>query len=359
MPVSNSDLPVAIWDEKNRKWILPTPTATERAALEKERANEKVREQLDKEKREEAELDRTKNSWTGIFDATVVAVSSTVVSAESWAKNAPDSILAWFKGISPSTPPQPLEADRSVAPTPGSQKEPTQPQAPQVIPSAKPAPSSSNEIGRTVGSFFNDAAASNEAGIESVLWVAESGDKSQIETAAIDAGRGFYFAGINISRDRKRARILNEQALAASNRGDTSTDVYKLQLEALQADPLDIEVAGNLAIYALRSGHTSDANKLAFYALSLPRANGKTGRTADWATLAATYAELGEHRKATAALYVTLGIAPDIAKRCYSAIYSVKHTYGPALKQATESMFARIRDQGLSYAGECAMPIEW
>ncbi len=199
----------------------------------------------------------------------------------------------------------------------------------------------------------------NLTGIESVMAVAETQSFDEIEPAARNAGRAYSFASTNISRDRKRARPLNEQALNALRAGSDPAEVYRIQLLAFEADPLDLEIAGNLAIYALRAGRIYDARDLAVYALSLPRNEDKTGRTADWATLAATYAVFGEHPKATNALFVTLGITTDIEKRCYSAVYSVKNTYGAALRQATEAMFERIRDQDLSMSPECALPISW
>ena len=141
---------------------------------------------------------------------------------------------------------------------------------------------------------------------------------------------------MSISRDRKRARSLHDPIREALNQPGDVTDICRLMGDAFKADPLDAEIAGNLAICILRLGRVSDARIIALYSLSLPRSPVKTGRTSDWATLAATYAAAGDHQKAKQALFVTLAIAPDPARRCYSAVYSVKNTYGSALRPATE-----------------------
>ena len=200
---------------------------------------------------------------------------------------------------------------------------------------------------------------SNRKGIESVLMVAQSGSQTEIESAAAKAGRSHSFGDLSKIRDRKRARPLNDQALHALERGRSADDVYRIQLGAFIADSFDAEISGNLAIYALRAGRHGEARDLAMYALSLPRGSGKTGRTADWATLAAAYSAIGEAQKAISALYVTLAITPDIAKRCFSAVYSVKNTYGQVLRPATEAMFKRIQERNLSDAPECTLPIAW
>jgi hypothetical protein len=211
-----------------------------------------------------------------------------------------------------------------------------------------------------INELMRSVASTNQSGIESVLSIAEgTAEKSQIESAAREVGRSYGFTGLNIIRDRKRARSLHDPIRETLNQPGDLRNVCRQMGDAFQADPLDAEIAGNLAICILRLERISDARIIAMYALSLPRSPEKTGRTSDWATLAAAYAAAGDHQKAKQALFVTLAIAPDPAKRCYSAVYSVKNTYGPALRAATERMFERVRDQGISSAMECALPIEW
>lgn len=211
----------------------------------------------------------------------------------------------------------------------------------------------------TLMGLIKAAAAANRPGIERLLEIATTESERQIDILAKDVGRSDTFSNLNVRRDRKEARPLNERAIAAFNRSGGAQEAYDLQLQAFLSDPLDVEIAGNLAMFALRIGRVLESNDLAIYALSLPRSSGKTGRTADWSTLGASYAALDNQPKARAALYVTLAIAPDIAKRCYSAVYSVKNTYGSALKEATEAMFERINTRRLSDAPECSLPISW
>jgi len=241
-------------------------------------------------------------------------------------------------------------------------KPPATPTPPSQLPAAvaKLSPAlPSKTVPSHPGGLLKRVVMANKASIENVLLVAETGDQSSIASAATTAGRAFSFGSASATRDRKRARQLNDQALQSLKQDGDREGIYRIQQQAFQVDSLDSEIAGNLAIYALRAGRNVDAMEMAIYALSLPRNSDKTGRTADWATLAASYAAIGDHKNARAALYVTLAITPDITKRCYSAVYSVKNTYGPALKQATEAMFARIRDKELSRASECSLPIAW
>ena len=104
---------------------------------------------------------------------------------------------------------------------------------------------------------------------------------------------------------------------------------------------------------------TAEALEYTVYSLALPRPPEQTGRTADWNTLAAVYAASGKAQLARAALFVTLAIAPDIQKRCSAAVDAARTPYGPVLREATEAMFVRIRNEKLSEAPECALPISW
>jgi tetratricopeptide (TPR) repeat protein len=199
----------------------------------------------------------------------------------------------------------------------------------------------------------------NLASINHALAVAAEGVASDIEVAAKDAGRSFDFTGLSVQRDRKTARLLNDQALTAFYSERNFSKAYEIQVDAFRADPLDVEIASNLGIFSFRLGKVDEAYRYAVYALSLPRAPDRTGRTADWNTVAAVLASQGDSLNARNALYLTLAIAPDVKKRCQSAVYSVRNIYGPVLKRPTEAMFDRIRTQGLSDAGECALPIAW
>lgn len=195
--------------------------------------------------------------------------------------------------------------------------------------------------------------------IERALAVAQRGDAKEIQAAALQAGRGFDFTPYSVSRDNARATRLNTQALAKFNTEGDILGAYKLQLAAFEANPFNSEVAGNLAIYAQSLSRLDEALSAVSLALALPRPPDKTGRTADWATLAAIYAKQGDIDRATDALYVTLGMASDVSARCYSAIYSTINVYGDPLRPATERMIERVHAQGLSRAPACRLPIDW
>lgn len=208
--------------------------------------------------------------------------------------------------------------------------------------------------------FVRSVVSANFTGIESVLEVARgTSGNAPIALAAKTAGRSFSFAPWTFNRDRKRARLLNERALTLLNQRRDVHKACQLLDEGFFTDPLDVEIVGNLAICRYMQNRIEDARQFALYALSLPRTADKTGRTADWTTLAASYAASGDHQRSKDSLYVTLGITSDIAKRCHSAVYSVRNIYGATLNAATEAMFERIKANGLSSATECSLPIAW
>jgi hypothetical protein len=207
------------------------------------------------------------------------------------------------------------------------------------------------------------------ARVENTLQATESGDKDTI-LSHVNQVPGTTRPGFSVNKaDTQAAIALNANALRAFNDARNPGRAFALQEQALQKNPLSTEVLGNFAIYALASEQTSNtfysgesairqAHAATVTALTLPQQS-STGRTADWATLAATYAREGDHQRAAQALYVTLAIAPDPAMRCYSALYSVKQVYGNSLQQATEAMIGRVVEQGLSRAPACRFPVDW
>jgi hypothetical protein len=198
-----------------------------------------------------------------------------------------------------------------------------------------------------------------EVEIDKVLTVARAGSKAEIETAAINAGRGFDFEPFQVAQDASYASRLNAQALNEFNANADVAKAYELQVDAFRANPFNAEVAGNLAIYALKLGYLDKARSAVSLALSLPRPSDKAGRTSDWMTLAALYAKNGDTDAATEALYVTLAVVMDVGKRCYSAIHSTMFVYGDELRSATERMLERVHAQQLSYAPACRLPVDW
>ena len=204
----------------------------------------------------------------------------------------------------------------------------------------------------------SDVARTVEPSALAVLSLTESASREEIETSAKLATRTFDFSLYKQDRNRKEARRLNDLAIQ-DQKAENWKSAYEQQRRAIEADPLDVEVAGNLALYAFRVGRTDEARELALYAMALPRPAEKTGRTADWMTLAATFAARGDAEKARAAMLVTLAISTDVQKRCAGAVQAVKQSYGDVLKPATVAMFERIQAHRLSDSPNCALPIRW
>lgn len=222
-----------------------------------------------------------------------------------------------------------------------------------------PAPARPSEIPE-FAAFVENVVNRNARSIESVLVVATNETSAAaIDAAAIVAGRDYNFEAHKIDRNRKVARGLHDPVREDLNRPGDVQRVCDVMRSALNADPVDVEIAGNLAICLFRVGQFSQSLNFARYALSIPRAPNKTGRTADWVTLGAAYAALGDQNRARGALFVSLGIASNVELRCKSAIYAVRNTFGPALQDATAAMLQRVSTLGLSQSPECAIPTQW
>lgn len=224
-------------------------------------------------------------------------------------------------------------------------------------------PSASQDAPKQLSSIpdlRNRAADLNSRGIDSALSLAiTTSDKEQILQQAIAAGRDFDFRSQPIERNRRFARSLHDSVIGVFSRwppepGESCTTLE----EALAGDPLDSEISGNLAICYVRAGQADLGRQQAIYSLSLPKASNSSGRTADWVTLSAAYATAGDQVKARAAMFVALAGVDDPVKRCSSARYSIKNTFGPVLKPATSAMFDRIQEIGLTSDVACSMPLE-
>ena len=114
-------------------------------------------------------------------------------------------------------------------------------------------------------------------------------------------------AGLNATRQRlegepkpahqnvKEARALNQQGLDALKRNDYQAAATAFQ-KAQEADPADVEVAGNLGYANLKLGQFKRAEHQLVYAISLA-----PGRSSSWFNLGQVYGSLGEVEKATGA----------------------------------------------------------
>jgi hypothetical protein len=96
--------------------------------------------------------------------------------------------------------------------------------------------------------------------------------------------------------DRKTARTLNNQALAALQRTDFASAV-SLLMQASQADPSDAEVKENLSYASMRAGRLNEAEASALSGLGMA-----PNRASAWGTLGKIFAKEGHDNQAIAAL---------------------------------------------------------
>ncbi|MDG4597710.1 MAG: tetratricopeptide repeat protein [Candidatus Contendobacter sp.] len=96
-------------------------------------------------------------------------------------------------------------------------------------------------------------------------------------------------------RNAKEARALNQQGLDALKRNDYQAAATAFQ-KAQEADPADVEVAGNLGYANLKLGQFKRAEHQLVYAISLA-----PGRSSSWYNLGQVYGTMNEVEKATGA----------------------------------------------------------
>ena len=157
------------------------------------------------------------------------------------------------------------------------------------------------------------------------------------------------------------ARQLNAAARAAFQRRGGFYDALELQTRAFGANPLNAEVAGNLAILRLRQQPVDvDAvRQLALHALTTYDVRYLYGRIEDWTTLAIANALSGRDRDARNAWFVTLALDADPQRQCRAAINAYA-MYGERLRVPVEAMLQRVRAAGRSDASPlCEWPPYW
>ena len=114
-------------------------------------------------------------------------------------------------------------------------------------------------------------------------------------------------AGLNATRQQlenmprpdhqnvKEARVLNQQGLDALKQNNFQAAATLFQ-KAQEADPADVEVAGNLGYANLKLGQFKRAEHHVAYAISLA-----PGRSSSWYNLGQAYGALNDVEKATGA----------------------------------------------------------
>jgi hypothetical protein len=157
------------------------------------------------------------------------------------------------------------------------------------------------------------------------------------------------------------AQQLHDAARAEYARRGTTAEGLMLQVRAFGANPLDAEIAGNLAFLLLRQkpAQPEAARQLALHALTLRGPRNPEGRIEDWATFAIASALSGRERDARNALLVTLALAPNLDRHCKAAL-DVYGLYGERLRGPVETMLqtahASARGRQASF---CEWPPHW
>lgn len=108
--------------------------------------------------------------------------------------------------------------------------------------------------------------------------------------------------------DRKIARKNLDEALSLLQRNEFEV-ASQLLLTALNADPLDVEVANNLGFALLKAGHASLAENYLYYALALA-----PQRAGAWFNLAELYGRSGSTEKALAANILTYRFSSNMTR---------------------------------------------
>jgi hypothetical protein len=157
----------------------------------------------------------------------------------------------------------------------------------------------------------------------------------------------------------QEARQLNEAAQQAYfRRGDVQQAVH-LMTRAFGANPLDAEVAGNLAFLRLRQQQPEAARQLALHALTTPHPRYPYGRIEDWNTFAIASALTGRERDARNAWFVSLALASDVDRQCRTAVNAYAR-HGDRLRAPVEAMLRRVNDSGRAErAAFCEWPPPW
>jgi hypothetical protein len=134
-----------------------------------------------------------------------------------------------------------------------------------------------------------------------------------------------------------------------------------LQVQAFGADPLDPEVAGDLAFLLLRlhPAQPEAARQLAMHALALHGTRFPRGRGEDWTTLAIASALSGRDLDARNAFLVSLAVASNVDRQCRAALDAYV-IFGDRLRAAVETVVYDAHASGSSSLSSfCQWPPRW
>ena len=245
----------------------------------------------------------------------------------------------------PATPPAP-----SAEPPLPAEAAASEPQRPADVAVAAPTPVATRLDPPAEGASAAVAGHAEAAAVRIASVLAFAGTTPALRPAAEvrSAARAARSHGVPPSLDgpgdRRQARTLNDAARVAYERRGDIDEALRLQARAFAADPLDTEVAGNLAYYRLRNHppEAETARQLALHALTLHDERFASGRIQDWTTLAIASALTGRDGDARGAWAVTLALAPDLRSHCSAAVRA-ENIYGERLHPSVEEMLERVR----------------
>jgi hypothetical protein len=180
-----------------------------------------------------------------------------------------------------------------------------------------------------------------------VLFVASRSDDVIGDGAILDSAAALASPAVDpvwgMALSPREARQLNDAARSEYARHGASAQALALQVRAFGADPLDPQIAGDLAFLLLRQrpSQPEAARRLALHALTLHGTGYPQGRIEDWATLAIASALVGRERDASNAFLVSLALTSNLERHCRAALdaYAI---YGERLRTPVETMLASI-----------------
>ena len=156
-------------------------------------------------------------------------------------------------------------------------------------------------------------------------------------------------------------RRLNEAGEIELLQRGHAGEALRLHSMAFGANPLDAEVAGDLARVLLRQrpAQAEAARQLALHALTLGDGRPPQARVRDWTTLAIASALAGRERDARNAWLVTLALSPNVGRQCKAAIDAYA-SWGERLRGPVEAMLERASASGRAdRSAFCEWPPHW
>jgi len=200
--------------------------------------------------------------------------------------------------------------------------------------------------------------------VQRVLNIADQADSTSQDGEIRSAASAIQLAPddplLEIWVAANEARFLNEAAGVAFRRGGMQ-EALSLQIKAFGANPLDPDIAGNLAFLQLRlrPPQVDTARQLALNALIMRDSRYLTGRIEDWTAFAIASALSGRERDSRNAWFVTVALAPSLERQCKAAINAYA-LYGERLRPSVEAMLYRAHSSGKSeQPAFCEWPAHW